>query len=166
MLKTLVLGLMISTATAAAMAATTATLEPAVMGDTSMGKAWVDTKGMTLYTFEKDAAGKSSCNDDCAVEWPPLAAASDSKPAGDWTIVTRDDGSKMRAYEGHPLYTFVDDKKAGDATGDKKDGFHLATQSERGFKRQLEPGQITNLSRTFSKPNRGPRRPPVIVRTV
>ena len=29
--------------------------------------------------------------------------------------------SKMWAYKGHPLYTFIDDKKAGDVTGDNKD---------------------------------------------
>ena len=33
--------------------------------------------GMTLYVFDKDAAGagKSACNGDCAVNWPPLMAA-------------------------------------------------------------------------------------------
>jgi predicted lipoprotein with Yx(FWY)xxD motif len=30
--------------------------------DTPKGKTFVDTKGMTLYTFEKDAGGKSMCN--------------------------------------------------------------------------------------------------------
>lgn len=88
------------------------------MGVTAKGKAWVDAKGMTLYSFDKDVAGKSNCNDKCA-------AAAGSKAAGDWTIVKRDDGSEMWAYEGHPLYTFVDDKKAGDVTGDNVDGFHV-----------------------------------------
>jgi predicted lipoprotein with Yx(FWY)xxD motif len=32
----------------------------------------------------------------------------------------------MSAFKGMPLYTFLDDKKAGDVMGDKKDGFHLA----------------------------------------
>ena len=33
--------------------------------------------GMTLYTFDKDAAGvgKSTCNGPCATNWPPLLAA-------------------------------------------------------------------------------------------
>jgi predicted lipoprotein with Yx(FWY)xxD motif len=33
-----------------------------------------DANGMTLYTFDKDTNGdgKSVCNDDCAVKWPPL----------------------------------------------------------------------------------------------
>ena len=100
--------------------------EPAMMGDTDKGKAWVDAKGMALYTFDKDTATKSACNGDCAKEWPPLMAATGAANAGDWTIVTRDDGSKMWAYKGHPLYTFVDDKKKGQVTGDGKDGFHLA----------------------------------------
>lgn len=43
----------------------------------------VDSKGMTLYTFDKDAAGKSMCNDQCAANWPPLAAAATDKSKGD-----------------------------------------------------------------------------------
>jgi predicted lipoprotein with Yx(FWY)xxD motif len=98
----------------------------ATMGTTTMGPAWVDSHGMALYTFEKDAGGKSMCNGDCATEWPPLMVADGGAAQGDWTIVVRDDGSKMWAYQGHPLYTFVDDKAPGEVTGDKKDGFHLA----------------------------------------
>ena len=99
---------------------------PAMMGDTAKGKIWVDANGMALYTFDKDAAGKSTCNDKCASEWPPLAVAAGATAAGDWTIVARDDGSKMWAYKGHPLYTFVDEKKPGQVTGDGNDGFHIA----------------------------------------
>ena len=78
--------------------------------------------GATLYTYDKDAAnsGKSTCNGPCATNWPPLAAQASDAAAGDWTIVTRDDGSKQWAYKGRPLYTFAKDAKAGDATGDGK----------------------------------------------
>ena len=127
MMKTLLAGLVVSTLALGAFQAVAATGEPAAMGDTAKGKIWVDTKGMTLYSFDKDVVGKSNCNDKCATEWPPLKAAADAKASGDWTVVTRDDGSKMWAYEGHPLYTFVDDKKAGDVTGDNKDGFHIVS---------------------------------------
>jgi predicted lipoprotein with Yx(FWY)xxD motif len=48
------------------MAATSAGA-PAKIGTTSMGKAWVALTGMTLYTFDKDAATKSACNGQCAV---------------------------------------------------------------------------------------------------
>ncbi|MGY4660993.1 putative lipoprotein with Yx(FWY)xxD motif [Pseudomonas chlororaphis] len=81
---------------------------------------FVDHKGMTLYTFAKDAGGKSMCNDKCAANWPPLMAASGDKAMGEWTVIKRDDGSMQWAYDGKPLYTFVMDKKAGDMTGDGK----------------------------------------------
>ena len=125
MMKILTAGRVVSTLAFGAFQAVAATTEPAAMGDTAKGKIWVDVKGMTLYAFEKDIAGKSNCNDACAVKWPPLAAAADSTASGDWTIVTRDDGSMMWAFKGQPLYTFVDDKKAGDVTGDNVNGFHV-----------------------------------------
>lgn len=100
------------------LASTSAFAQAAKVADTPKGKTYVDAKGMTLYTFDKDAGGKSACNGPCATNWPPLMAAADAKASGDWTIVTRDDGSKMWAYKGKPLYTFAKDTKPGDTTGD------------------------------------------------
>ena len=76
--------------------------------------------GMTLYTFDNDPAGggKSACNGPCAANWPPVMAAADAKPEGDYGIVTRDDGAKQWAYKGKPLYLWVKDQKPGDKTGD------------------------------------------------
>ena len=88
----------------------------------------VNTGGMTLYTFDKDAAGsgKSVCNGPCATLWPPAMAAADAKPEGDYTVVTRDDGSRQWAYKGKPLYTYQKDQKAGEAAGDNfKDVWHV-----------------------------------------
>ena len=81
----------------------------------------VNPAGMTLYTFDKDpgGAGKSVCNDKCAVAWPPLRAGASDTPGGDFSIVTRDDGSRQWAHRGKPLYTWVKDTKPGDRTGDK-----------------------------------------------
>ena len=78
--------------------------------------------GATLYTFDKDVAGsgKSACNGGCATNWPPLSAQASDAASGDWSIVTRDDGSKQWAYKGSPLYTYAKDAKAGDTTGDGK----------------------------------------------
>jgi predicted lipoprotein with Yx(FWY)xxD motif len=75
---------------------------------------------MTLYTFDKDVAGsgKSTCNGPCATNWPPLMAAESDKPSGDYTLVTRDDGSKQWAMKGKPLYYWSKDTKPGDKTGD------------------------------------------------
>ncbi|MEX8494277.1 hypothetical protein [Sphaerotilus sp.] len=82
-----------------------------------------DAAGMTLYTFDKDAAGRSACNGPCTKNWPPLMAPADAKAQGDYSVVTRDDGTRQWAYKGHPLYTWAKDMKAGDTTGD---GFNNA----------------------------------------
>jgi predicted lipoprotein with Yx(FWY)xxD motif len=76
--------------------------------------------GMTLYTFDKDVAssGKSVCNGECAIKWPPLAAGTFDKASGDYAIITRDDGSRQWSYKGKPLYLWINDKKPGDMTGD------------------------------------------------
>ena len=108
-----------------------AQMAPAKVGDTSKGKALVNNKGMTLYVFDKDkdAPGKSVCNGPCAENWPALQASDTDKPSGDWTIVIRDDGKKMWAYKGRPLYAWKNDKTAGDTDGDGKlnGAWHIAT---------------------------------------
>ena len=69
----------------------------------------VDAKGMTLYTYDKDAAGVSNCTGQCAQNWPPLKAEAGAKAEGEWSLVKRDDGSLQWAYDGKPLYTFIND---------------------------------------------------------
>lgn len=99
--------------------------EPARMA----GGMLVGSSGMTLYTFDKDPAGggKSMCNGPCATNWPPLYAQDGEQPAGDWSIVTRDDGKKQWAYKGKPLYHWSKDQKAGDTSGDGFNGaWHVA----------------------------------------
>ena len=80
--------------------------------------------GLTLYVFGKDTkdSGKSACNGQCATNWPPYMADDTSEvkaegAPGALSIVTRDDGSKMLAYNGMPLYYFAGDKAAGDTNG-------------------------------------------------
>jgi predicted lipoprotein with Yx(FWY)xxD motif len=90
---------------------------PANVGETAKGKVLVNDKGMTLYTFAKDANGQSACNGPCAQNWPPLMATGGTA-SGDWTIITRTDGAKQWAYKGHPLYAWKGDQKPGDTTGD------------------------------------------------
>jgi predicted lipoprotein with Yx(FWY)xxD motif len=103
--------------------------EPAMVATNAKGKILTDSKGMTLYTFDRDAGGKSACNGPCATNWPPLMAPATATSSGDWTVVTRDDGSKMWAYKGKPLYTWVRDTKPGDMTGDgfNNNTWHVAT---------------------------------------
>jgi predicted lipoprotein with Yx(FWY)xxD motif len=101
---------------------------PAKVGDTAKGKALVDAKGMTLYILDRDTTpNKSTCNAQCATNWPPLMASADAKDGGVYTVITRDDGAKQWAYKGKPLYFWKDDKKAGDAEGDGRNNvWHIA----------------------------------------
>ncbi|MDD3935108.1 hypothetical protein [Rhodoferax sp.] len=80
----------------------------------------VGPNGMTLYTFDKDVAGsgKSACNGPCATNWPPLMATQGESASGDFSIITRDDGSQQWAVKGKPVYYWVKDSKPGDKTGD------------------------------------------------
>ncbi|SDS43717.1 Predicted lipoprotein with conserved Yx(FWY)xxD motif [Pseudomonas asplenii] len=111
-------------AAALSLPALAAAAEPAM----AKGGMLVDHHGMTLYTFDKDTAGKSVCNGDpCETNWPPLAATAMDKASGKWSVIKRDDGKLQWAYDGKPLYTFKADKKDGDMTGDGKGGvWHVA----------------------------------------
>ncbi len=95
------------------------TSAPAKVAETAKGKTLVDTKGMTLYTFDNDrTAGKSACNGKCAANWPPFMAPPGAANMESWTVIVRNDGSKQWAYKGKPLYRWMDDKKPGDVDGD------------------------------------------------
>jgi len=122
-MKTLIVSMGLLAATAfSAFAA-----EPAKMVDTKMGKILANPKGMTLYTFDKDAMGKSNCDEACLKKWPAFHAAAKAKAEGEWSLVKAADGKEMWAYEGKPLYTFAGDKKPGDMTGDGVGGvWHVA----------------------------------------
>lgn len=77
-----------------------------------------NSKGFTLYLFAPDSPTKSVCNGSCASYWPPVKAPV-SAPGikGTITTITRADGSKQAAYNGHPLYTYIGDKQPGQASG-------------------------------------------------
>ena len=81
----------------------------------ALGPVFADGKGLTLYT----STASTPCAGQCVAVWKPLPApllATDA--AGDWTIVSRPDGSLQWAYQGEPLYRSVKDAKAGDANGE------------------------------------------------
>jgi predicted lipoprotein with Yx(FWY)xxD motif len=104
-------------------------LSGAVMSSMVGGKnVLTDAKGMTLYTWDKDAAGVSNCYDQCATNWPPLLVDASTAVSGDWTLVDRKDSDKkIVAYKGMPLYLWIKDTKPGDTTGDGVGGtWHTA----------------------------------------
>lgn len=122
-MKTILIAMGILAATAASAFAA----EPAKMMDTKMGKVLVNEKSMTLYTFDKDAKGKSSCDKDCLKMWPAFHTDGKAKAAGEWSIVKASDGKDMWAYSGKSLYTYSKDMKSGDTNGDGVGGvWHIA----------------------------------------
>ncbi|MCK1286279.1 hypothetical protein IVB41_20365 [Bradyrhizobium sp. 44] len=91
---------------------------PAKVILTKQGPTLVDLNGMTLYYYERDTTGKTSnCNGKCVESWIPLSATADAKAIGDFTVINRNDGSKMWAYRYRPLYTSPADKAPGEANG-------------------------------------------------
>lgn len=114
--QNLVLALLMSATLAACSSYETRASAPATVSAGMLTGA----NGMTLYTFDKDAAGsgKSLCNGPCATNWPPFYAGEGAAASGDYSIVTRDDGKKQWAFKGKPLYYWAKDQKPGDKTGD------------------------------------------------
>lgn len=72
----------------------------------------------TLYTFDNDANSVSNCSANCAVTWPPFLANVNSEATGDFSIFTREDGTKQWAYQQQPLYFFANDTDKAQANGD------------------------------------------------
>ena len=94
---------------------------------TSAGTILTDSKGMTLYTFDKDSNGTSACYNQCATNWPPLIAPADAKAEGDFGLAKRNDGKMQWTYYGKPLYLWANDKAPGDMSGDGVGGvWHVA----------------------------------------
>ena len=90
--------------------------------ETRLGEVLATAHGMTLYTYDKDQPGVSSCAGQCAERWPPVKASAGDQPSGEFTIIKRADSTLQWAYEGKPLYGYDDDMKAGDVEGDGKGG--------------------------------------------
>jgi predicted lipoprotein with Yx(FWY)xxD motif len=120
--------LIVTTALSLAAISSASAVPPTKAGSSAKGDILTNEKGMALYTFDKDADGKSACNGPCATNWPVLKAEASDKADSNYTIITRDDGSKQWAYKSKPLYTFAKDQKAGDITGDGflNGAWHLA----------------------------------------
>ena len=98
---------------------------------TPLGKILVDSQGRTLYLFKKDSRGKSACSGECAKFWPPLRVrgrptAGSSISAARLGTIRRSDGTRQVTYNGHPLYTFLQDSRPGQTRGQGLTAFGAA----------------------------------------
>lgn len=85
--------------------------------NTSLGALFADAGGKTLYTFDADQNGASSCYGGCAAVWPPVLIDLEtvSAPFG---ITLRTDGAKQLTLNGSPVYLYASDTNIGDVLGD------------------------------------------------
>ncbi len=93
-----------------------------VGNNVKFGSILTSADGLTLYTFTQDGPGKSNCSGSCAATWPPLTTTAATAPKvdgapGEFSLLTREDGTKQVAYNGKPLYRYGPDKAPGDANG-------------------------------------------------
>ena len=95
---------------------------PAMTADTAVGTVLVGPNGLTLYTWDNDEPGVSNCYGGCANNWPPFLVEDAAMAGDDWTIVDRTDGTQIWAYQGSPLYYFINDAAPGDVNGNQPEG--------------------------------------------
>ena len=92
------------------------------VANSGLGSILVDSTGHTLYLFKADVGAKSACTGACATAWPPLLAkgkptAGTGLTASELGTIKRSGGNRQVTYNGHPLYLFIKDQKAGQTTG-------------------------------------------------
>ncbi len=106
-----------------------ATISASKVGD--VGKVLVDSKGLTLYYFEKDRGGRSACYGACAAAWPPLTTTGTPRARGGVMRAklgtTRRKGGKVQVtYAGRPLYAYAGDARPREDNGTDLKSFGAA----------------------------------------
>lgn len=98
-----------------------------LVGTTPLGDVLTDSEGRTLYMFDPDQQGPSTCYDQCAQAWPPLTVegepvAGEGVDASLLGVTERTDGAQQVTYNRWPLYYFARDAAAGDVNGQGVNG--------------------------------------------
>lgn len=126
-----------------------------IAADAQWGNHLVDAEGNSVYLYEKDAQGASTCVDACTNNWPPVLVTGD--PVGGTGVepsllgaIERPDGSKQVTYDGWPLYTFKRDANAGDTHGQKLGGlFFLVASDGSKITEELPPQKVEISQQDF-----------------
>jgi predicted lipoprotein with Yx(FWY)xxD motif len=90
---------------------TTVTLDESKYGRVLFGD-----RDRAIYLFDRETSARSECYGACAEAWPPVMTDGQPRAAGGvrsdlLSTITRRDGSKQVAYNGHPLYYYVHDPR-------------------------------------------------------
>jgi predicted lipoprotein with Yx(FWY)xxD motif len=116
---------------------------------TALGSVLVDARGRTLYLFQKDHDGLSMCNTACVAYWPPLVShgaprAGTGVKQSLLTLGREHNGVRQVLYSGHPLYTFVGDKGAGQTAGEGLNNFGAEWYAVAASGRKVETNGSTS----------------------
>jgi len=90
--------------------------------ESPLGTIVVNTKGQTVYMFDKDTAGSdSACTGQCVTLWPALTTTSATPSVtgvtGDVGTAPTADGKQQVTLDGHRLYVFSGDSGAQQING-------------------------------------------------
>ncbi len=128
-----VVGLTVTAAAAATQSTATARRRAKVVRISTrkvpkLGTILVDAKGLTLYMFVPDKRRRVTCVSTCAAVWPPVMLPKHARPRAAKKAKQRllgsdrdPAGGRVVTYRGWPLYTYVGDRKPGQATGQATD---------------------------------------------
>jgi predicted lipoprotein with Yx(FWY)xxD motif len=122
---------------------------------TALGSILVDARGRTLYLFEKDRNGLSMCSSACISYWPPLTShgaprAGNGVHKNLLTLAKAHNGVRQVVYAGHPLYTFVGDKRAGQTSGEGLTNFGADWYAVAASGRKVDNGDGASSSTSGS----------------
>jgi predicted lipoprotein with Yx(FWY)xxD motif len=154
-MKTRVLTLCIALGLVAAIVATAQARAPksavVTLKKTSLGAILVDPRGRTLYLFEKDEKGVSACNSACLSYWPAFTSRTVPRAGAGvhqslLGLAKPQHGLQQVTYAGHPLYTFVGDKRSGQTTGEGLRNFGAEWYALAASGRKVDRSEGTSSS--------------------
>ncbi len=105
-----------------------------------------DFDGYTLYEFDGsvDDTTAACSRPRCDSSWLPVMAPALANPIGEFSVATREDGSRQWAYRTRPLYRYRDDLLPGDVHGHGKDArWQIAALSEHFSPEGLSVSTLT-----------------------
>jgi predicted lipoprotein with Yx(FWY)xxD motif len=128
------------------------------------GSALTTAAGKALYTYTADSAGMSTCTGACLQFWPALLVPAGSSAslggAGVTGLATISaSGGTQVTFNGMPLYTFVNDTKAAQVTGQNSPvgagKFELAVPSAAGSSATAPASTVPAQPATTTAPSGG-----------
>jgi len=118
------------------------------------GTILVGANGHVLYRYTPDKKGQSVCKGGCLVYWPALlvkktATAGPGVKKSLLNTIKAAHGMRQVTYAGWPLYSFADDKKAGQVNGQGYDKiWYLVAPSGALVKKEVAAGSTTGTTTT------------------